>query len=205
MVPWPVCIARLLTLPRRAASLRAVSGRRPPPRESGTRDAARSQEKNDGRDPSTWSNDAIAAIQRLLDFSLRSAGAAVRETFDRPQRHMSAAEFVDFWNQCKVKAMSTVGSNGNPHSAPVHAAFYDGRLRTTIYVDAQRRRDLRHNPRVAMTTWAPGGAAAIVYGTARELADSERETRAGASGQPRRTVTLEIDLTRIYTMKPRPE
>jgi hypothetical protein len=156
-------------------------------------------------DPASWPPGALDDIQKVLERSRERAGAAVRETFDRPQRGMDAAEFVAFWNSCKVKAMSTAGPDGTPHIAPVHAAFTDGHLRTTIYVDAVRRRDLHHNPTVAMTTWGAGGAAAILYGTARELAGSERETRPGASGRSRRTVTLEIEVTRIYAMKPRPQ
>ena len=33
--------------------------------------------------------------------------------------------------------------------------------------------------------------------------DSLRETRAGATGTPRRTVALDIEITRIYAMKGR--
>jgi hypothetical protein len=166
--------------------------------------AATSAEKT-GLDPSSWPAHTLAKLQTILDSSLSRAGDAVRETFDRPRRRMTAIEFVEFWNGCKTKAMSTVGPNGNPHIAPVHATFIDGRLRTTIYVNAVRRHDLHLNPSVAMTTWAPGGATAVVYGRAREIPDSERETRPGASGQARRTVTLEIEVSRIYTMKTRPE
>lgn len=158
----------------------------------------------DANDPAHWPDGALAHLQNVLERSMRDAGDAVRETFDRAERHMDAREFVAFWNSCKLKAMSTVGQGGVPHTAPVHAAFVEGRLRTTIYVDAVRRRDLRHNPAVAMTTWGAGGAAVILYGKAREIPGSERETRPGASGRARRTVALEIDVTRIYAMKERP-
>ena len=116
---------------------------------------------------------------------------------------MTAAELVAFWNGTGLKAMATVGPDGAPHIAPVHAQFVDGRLRTTIYDNALRRRDLRRNPRVALTTWGPGGAVAIVYGRGREVAGSERDTRPGASGRPRRTVALDIEITRVYAMRPR--
>jgi hypothetical protein len=116
---------------------------------------------------------------------------------------MTALEFVEFWNGSRLKAMATQGTNG-PHVAPVHAEFVSGRLRSTIYENAVRRRDLRRNPSVALTTWGANGAAAIVYGIAREVPESSRETRPGATGRSRRTVALEIDVTRIYCMKPRP-
>ena len=117
---------------------------------------------------------------------------------------MTAAEFVAFWNASRMKAMATVGAGESYRtSRPVHAEFVAGRLRTTIYEDAVRRRDLRANPHVAFTTWGPHGAAAIVYGIAREIPGSLRETRPGATGRPRRTVALDIEVTRIYAMKPR--
>ncbi len=144
----------------------------------------------------------LARLQRLLDRSAASAGAAVRDTFERPERRMSAAELVAFWNTSRMKAMATAGRRG-PHIAPVHAELVDGRLRTTIYETALRRRDIRANPEVAFTTWGDGGAVAIVYGRARELPGSLRETRPGATGAPRRVVTLEVEMSRIYAMRGR--
>lgn len=156
------------------------------------------------RDPTTWPPEAMAPLQRVLDHSRKTAGEAVLDTFDRRERLMTALEFVQFWNGSRMKAMATQGKTG-PHIAPVHAEFVRGRLRSTIYENAVRRRDLRRNPSVALTTWAAHGAAAIVYGIAKELPESSRETRPGASGRSRRTVALEIEVTRIYCMKARAE
>lgn len=157
----------------------------------------------DDTDPATWPADALAALQAVIDASRDAAGPAVRDSFNRAERQMTAAELVVFWNGTALKAMATVGADGAPHIAPVHAEFVAGRLRSTIYENAVRRRDLRTNPRVALTTWGPRGAAAIVYGRAREIAGSLRETRPGASGHARRTVALEIEVTRIHAMKSR--
>jgi hypothetical protein len=118
---------------------------------------------------------------------------------------MPAAEFVRFWNGVRMKAMATANAAGAPHIAPVHAEFVNGRLRSTIYDNAVRRIDLQGNPRVALTTWDADGSVAIVYGRAREVPGSGRDTRPGASGQPRRTVALDIEITRIYAMKARTE
>jgi len=157
----------------------------------------------DQRDSASWPPAALAAIQRVLDRSLGSAGRAVRDTFARPERAMTAAEFVALWNGTRMKAMATVGADGVPHIAPVHAEFVNGRLRSTIFDTAVRRRDLQTNPAVAFTMWGANGAAAIVYGRAAEVPNSLRETRTGATGGPRRTVTLDIEVTRIYAMKGR--
>jgi len=155
------------------------------------------------RDPAQWPPELFAPIQRLLDESRARAGTAVQDSFDHPDRRLTAREFVTLWNACGLKAMATVGSTGRPHVAPVHAEFVNGRLRSTVYANAVRRRDLQANPHVALTTWAPGGAAAIVYGRAREVPDTLRDTRPGPTGRARRTVALEIDITRIYAMKAR--
>lgn len=157
----------------------------------------------DERDPANWPAEALAAIQRVIDRSRTRAGQAVRDTFARPERQMTALEFVAFWNSTRMKAMATAGTDSVPHLAPVHAEFVNGRLRSTIYENAQRRRDLASNPHVALTTWGPHGAAAIVYGRAREVPDSWRDTRPGATGTARRTVALDIAVTRIYAMKAR--
>ncbi|MDX2167536.1 MAG: pyridoxamine 5'-phosphate oxidase family protein [Deltaproteobacteria bacterium] len=157
----------------------------------------------DAKDPGTWPAAALAALQAVIDRSRASAGQAVRDTFDHVERRLDAAAFVAFWNGARLKAMATCGADGTPHVAPVHAEFVDGRLRSTIYETAVRRRDLQRNPRVSLTTWGPHGAAAIVHGIAREIPDSLRDTRPGAGGRPRRTVALEIEVTRIYAMRGR--
>ena len=164
---------------------------------------ASEESKPDERDPATWTAESLARLQAVIDRSRASAGPAVLDTFAHEDRKMTATEFVAFWNASRLKAMSTVGASGAPHIAPVHAEFVGGRLRTTIYEKAVRRRDLRDNPQVAFTTWGPNGAAAILYGIAREEPDSLRETRPGATGATRRVVVLDVEVTRVYAMKPR--
>jgi len=51
-----------------------------------------------------------------------------------------------------------------------------------IYDNTLRGRDIAANPRVAFMTWRADGAAAIVYGVAREVAGSLRPAR-GAKRQ----------------------
>jgi hypothetical protein len=157
------------------------------------------------RDPTNWPREVLDELQRILDRSRGAAGQAVRDTFEHPERQMTAAEFVTFWNSSRMKAMATASADGAPHIAPVHAEFVNGRLRSTIYENAVRRIDLQGNARVALTTWGAGGSVAVVYGRAREVPDSGRDTRPGATGKPRRTVALDIEVTRIYAMKARGE
>jgi hypothetical protein len=143
----------------------------------------------------------LVALQRLIDRSTRTATAAVADSLAWPERQMTAAELVAFWQDVRLLAMATVGPAGQPHVAPVHATLEGTRLRLVVYENTVRRRDLATNPRVAFTTWRADGAAVICYGRAREVPDSLRASRAGRSGAPRRTVELEVRLTRVYAMR----
>ncbi len=144
--------------------------------------------------------DALADLQALIDRSVRTAGRSVAESIAYPDRQMTAAELVAFWKDARMMAMATVGPKGQPHVAPVHSEIDGTTLRLVIYDDTVRRIDLRTNPRVAFTAWKDG-AAAIVYGRAREVPDSLRDARSGRSGRPRRVVTIEVALTRVYAMR----
>ena len=144
--------------------------------------------------------DGLAALQALIDRSARTAGPAAAESVAYPERQMTAAELVAFWNDARMMAMATVGAHGGPHIAPVHSELDGTRLRVVVYENALRRADVRTNPRVAFTTWKDG-AVAIVYGRAREMQDSLRDARPGRSGAPRRVVTIEVALTRVYAMR----
>jgi hypothetical protein len=162
----------------------------------------------------------LAKLQALIDRSAASATASVADSVAYPGRQMSAAEFVEFWRSVRLVAMCTVGAAGQPHMAPVHAqlggakfGFGPGHdsvdldcdlttLRMVVYEDAVRRADLARNPRVAITTWRDDGAAAILYGRAREVPGSLRPARTGRSGKPRQVVELAIKLSRLYAMRP---
>jgi len=144
--------------------------------------------------------DELAALQALIDRSVRTATPSVADSVAYPERQMTAAELVDTWQRARLVAMATVGAAGQPHVAPVHATLRGTTLHLVVYENAVRRADLRSNPRVAFTTWLDG-AVAIAYGRAREVPDSLRDARPGRSGTPRRVVALEVRLTRVYAMR----
>jgi hypothetical protein len=145
-------------------------------------------------------NDQLAALQALIDRSVRTATPAVGDSLAYPERQMTAAELVEFLQGTRMLAMATVGPAGQPHLAPVHAELTGTMLRLVVYENTVRRQDLRANPRVAFTTWRDG-AAVLLYGRAREVPGSGREARPGRSGKPRTVVTVEVRLTRVYAMR----
>ena len=150
--------------------------------------------------PEVKVKDELLALQALIDRSVRTATPSVRDSVAYPDRQMSAAEFVEFWQSVGLVAMATVGDGGRPHIAPVHATLNDCTLRLVIYDNTIRRVDLARNPRVAFSTWRTDGAAAIVYGRAREVEGSLRPARPGRTGKPRQVVEIEVKLTRVYAM-----
>ena len=144
----------------------------------------------------------LAALQVVIDRSTRTAGPAAAESLAYPERQMSAAELVAFWrDHVRLVAMTTVGVDGAPHTAPVHARLDGPTLTVVVYDNTVRRRDVRTNSRVAFTTWTPGGAAVILYGEAHEVPGSLRDARPGRSGKPRQVVELAVRLTRVYAMR----
>lgn len=145
--------------------------------------------------------DELEKLQGLIDRSVRTATPSVADSVAYPERQMSAAEFVEFWQSVRLVAMATVGEGGLPHIAPVHATLIGCTLRLVIYDNTVRRADLARNPRVAFSTWRADGAAAIVYGRAREVEGSLRPARPGRSGKPRQVVEIEVKLTRVYAMR----
>jgi len=147
-------------------------------------------------------SEELAALDALITRSVRTATPAVADSVAYPGRQMSAAELVEFWREVRLVAMATVGSAGQPHIAPVHARLRGATLELVIYDNTVRRTDLQANPRVAFTGWAPGGGAVILYGRAREVPGSLRESRSGRSGATRRVVSIEVQLTRVYAMRP---
>ena len=144
----------------------------------------------------------LPVLQALIDRSVRSATPALADSLAYPERQMSASEFVEFWQSVRLVAMATVGDGGRPHIAPVHATLRGTTLRLVIYENTVRRTDLARNSRVAFSTWRADGAAAIVYGRAREIDGSVRAARPGRSGKPRQVVEIEVKLTRVYAMRP---
>jgi hypothetical protein len=147
----------------------------------------------------------MKSLQDVLDESARDAGPAMAVTFGRDDRRLNAEGFREFWRATRMFAVSTVGAKGEPHIAPVHILLQDDdSLEMAIFEDSLRLRDLRRNPRIAITSWADDGRVAIVYGTCSEVPDSRRPINAGGNlSNDRYIITMRIEITRAYAMHPR--
>lgn len=144
-------------------------------------------------------------LQEILDDSAAQAGSAMAATFAREDRRLDAPAFREFWRSTRMFAVATAGRNGQPHIAPVHVLLQDDdTLEMAIFEDSVRLRDLRRDPRIAITSWADDGRVAIVYGACSEVPGSRRPVSAGGNLQSDRfIITMRIEITRAYAMHPR--
>jgi hypothetical protein len=165
--------------------------------------AARAERAIAGGMKTVETPESIEGLERVIEASAGVAGPALADSVAWGPRRMGAAELLEFWRGIRLVAMATVGPNGQPHVAPVHAELRGAVLQVLVYEDAVRRRDLATNPRVAFTAWNADGAVAILYGRAREVDGSLREARPAQSGRTRRVVEFEVTLTRVHAMNPK--
>ncbi len=144
----------------------------------------------------TWPAELVTRIQAVLDRSAATAGPEVARVFARPDWRLSAEQFLEMWRAQRWCTIASVGPNGQPHIAVIHADFQpDGRLTMRMFTGSVRARDIAANPRVALSKNLDG-AVAMVYGTARPVPGTE------AVRHESETVEVEIDIRRIYAMKP---
>jgi hypothetical protein len=148
-------------------------------------------------DAATWPAPLVDRIQELLDRSASSATPEVGRVFARDEWRLSAGGFLDFWAAQRICTVASVGSEGQPHIAVVHAGFQDdGRLTMRMFTGSVRAKDIGANSRIALSKNLDG-AVAMVYGRAR-IVEGTEAVRQGAE-----TVEVEIAVTRIYAMKPK--
>jgi hypothetical protein len=147
-------------------------------------------------DAGEWPGSVVARVQEVLDRSAATASPEVGRVFARPDWRMDARSFLEMWNGQRWCTIASVGPQGQPHIAVIHAEFQpDGRLTMRMFTGAVRASDIAANSRVALSKNLDG-AVAMVYGRARVVPGSA-DVRRDAE-----TVEVEIDVRRIYAMRP---
>lgn len=116
----------------------------------------------------SWSEQVVREVQALLDDSLAAAGEVQRSFYGKPERRLSAADFLAAWNSIYMCAASTSGSGQWPHTAAIRLEFdASGRLPMLLYRGGSRERDLLANPRTALQKHRDDGTVLVVYATAQ--------------------------------------
>lgn len=147
----------------------------------------------------TWPDDAIDRVQGILDRSAETATPEVGRVFARPDWRLSAEDFLRMWSSQRWCTIASVGPNGQPHIAVIHADFQeDGRLTMRMFTGSVRAKDIVLNSRVALSKNLDG-AVAMVYGRAEPVPGTEAVRREAE------TVEVTINVSRIYAMRPRME
>jgi hypothetical protein len=124
-----------------------------------------------------------------MDWSLETAGRAMREAFGAPEWRMSVQEFIDFWGSERMASIATVSSRSEVHAAALDIRLIDGVFHVPTYANALRLRDQRANPRCVITSWQDSYRVAVVYGDA-------------TFGQSAGMVDVQVIPRRIYAIRP---
>jgi hypothetical protein len=147
-------------------------------------------------EPGNWPEHVLKSVQEVLDRSAATASPEVGRVFSRADWRLGAQAFLEMWNGQRWCTIASVGPAGQPHIAVIHAEFQpDGRLTMRMFTGAVRAKDIAANSRVALSKNLDG-AVAMVYGRARVVPGTEAVRRDAE------TVEVEIDVRRIYAMRP---
>ena len=113
----------------------------------------------------------IDTLARIQEASFARAGSATTGAFPS-ERRMSGPMLTSFLTRKEYGVLATVRSDGRPHAAPVRYALVGTRFVIGSLSDAQRVRNLRHEPHATLVITEEEGdkhAVVIAEGTARLL------------------------------------
>ena len=112
----------------------------------------------------TWPDPVTAELGSLLDRSLETSDPVQRSFFDKPDRRLDAASFLDRWNSIYMCSVASYGSREWPHLGAIKLPFGDdGSLVMLLYRGSVRERDLVVNPRVALQKHHDDGTVLTIY------------------------------------------
>jgi hypothetical protein len=112
-------------------------------------------------------------LQGMLNSSIERAGPFLRESFEMPDRSMTAGELVNRLDGEVNIAMASVTAGGEPRVAPIGAIFVRGRFHVPTVRGAARVRQLERNPAISLTYYEGIDVAVIVHGSAFFLPDTD--------------------------------
>jgi nitroimidazol reductase NimA-like FMN-containing flavoprotein (pyridoxamine 5'-phosphate oxidase superfamily) len=113
----------------------------------------------------------IETLARIQEASFARAGTATRGAFPA-ERRMTGPELTAFLSRKRYGVLASVRPDGRPHAAPVGFALVGTRFVMASLSDAQRVRNLRHEPHATLVVSEEEGdkhAVVIAEGTARLL------------------------------------
>jgi nitroimidazol reductase NimA-like FMN-containing flavoprotein (pyridoxamine 5'-phosphate oxidase superfamily) len=113
----------------------------------------------------------IETLARIQEASFVRAASATQGSFP-PERRMSGPMLTAFLSRKEYGVLATVRPDGRPHAAPVRYSLVGTRFAIGSLSDAQRVRNLRHEPHATLVISEEEGekhAVVIAEGTTRLL------------------------------------
>jgi uncharacterized pyridoxamine 5'-phosphate oxidase family protein len=107
----------------------------------------------------------IVELQRLLDRSMKNAGAHVRSIFNR-NNWLSARQVCLHLQGVRQVAAATVTSAGEPRVAPIDAVFFHGKFCLSTDANWLRARHLAKRPALSLTYFESADPVIMVHGRA---------------------------------------
>ena len=106
----------------------------------------------------------LAILQTLLEDSAARAGKFLRESFQIPERSLSADQLAGLFQGLNTVALGTATRSGAPRVAPISALFYRGFFYIPSTAAAARTRMLQANPELSLTYFKDTSLAVILHG-----------------------------------------
>jgi Pyridoxamine 5'-phosphate oxidase len=106
----------------------------------------------------------LERLQALVDRSIDAAGPFLRNSFEMPERSLSAQRLVERLQGLLTVALATTTARGEPRVAPIGALFVRGAFHVPTVAQAARTRHLAARPAASLTCFEGTEMAVIAHG-----------------------------------------
>jgi Pyridoxamine 5'-phosphate oxidase len=108
----------------------------------------------------------LERLQALIDRSVEAAGPFLRNSFEMPERSLSAEQLVARLQGVLTVALATTTARGEPRVAPIGALFVRGAFHVPTVAQAARTRHLGARPAASLTYFEGTELAVVAHGRA---------------------------------------
>jgi Pyridoxamine 5'-phosphate oxidase len=152
----------------------------------------------------------LERLQALIERSIEAAGPFLRNSFEMPDRSLSAEQLVDRLQGSLTVALATTTARGEPRVAPISALFVRAAFHVPTVAQAARTRHLAARPAASLTYFegthlavVAHGRVAIIYADDPAFAALDGVQVAAGNESPTEwqgdAVYLRLDADRLFT------
>jgi hypothetical protein len=106
----------------------------------------------------------LERLQALIERSIEGAGPFLRNSFEMPDRSLSAEQLVDRLQGSLTIALATTTARGEPRVAPINALFVRAAFHVPTVAQAARTRHLVARPAASLTYFEGTHLAVVAHG-----------------------------------------